>query len=337
MSTVVSASLIVSPSTTTSSFQPSTLAPAFAAPAAYASLPSLGLRSLASFPASAPTPTWAAFTTTPPSPSTSRSRRRGVPLSTSAAASAGSSGSSIVRAKSLPVPMRDQAEDGVREVVEVVERLHGEVQAAVAAEHDHLAAAATAQRVEQLVRSRPVGRSRPQPAPRAWSGRRRQPRRRRCPLARWRSPAGRARGGRTVLSGRAEPPGPVVSRTLAAATRSARAAHQEARPPMPAIVLVGAQWGDEGKGKATDLLGDRVDLVVKFNGGNNAGHTVVIGDEKYALHLLPSGILTPGCRPGDRQRRRGRPLRAGRGARRADRARCRREPTEDQQQRARDR
>ncbi|MEO6505286.1 MAG: adenylosuccinate synthase [Terrimesophilobacter sp.] len=66
---------------------------------------------------------------------------------------------------------------------------------------------------------------------------------------------------------------------------------------MPAIVLVGAQWGDEGKGKATDLLGDRVDFVVKFNGGNNAGHTVVIGDEKYALHLLPSGILTPGVVP----------------------------------------
>ena len=66
---------------------------------------------------------------------------------------------------------------------------------------------------------------------------------------------------------------------------------------MPAIVLVGAQWGDEGKGKATDLLGSRVDYVVKFNGGNNAGHTVVIGDETYALHLLPSGILTPGCVP----------------------------------------
>ncbi|MDT4944844.1 MAG: adenylosuccinate synthase [Pseudonocardiales bacterium] len=66
---------------------------------------------------------------------------------------------------------------------------------------------------------------------------------------------------------------------------------------MPAIVLVGAQWGDEGKGKATDLLGSRVDAVVKFNGGNNAGHTVVIDDEKYALHLLPSGILTPGCTP----------------------------------------
>jgi adenylosuccinate synthase len=66
---------------------------------------------------------------------------------------------------------------------------------------------------------------------------------------------------------------------------------------MPAIVLVGAQWGDEGKGKATDLLGSAVDYVVKFNGGNNAGHTIVIGGEKYALHLLPSGILTPTCTP----------------------------------------
>ncbi len=66
---------------------------------------------------------------------------------------------------------------------------------------------------------------------------------------------------------------------------------------MPAIVLIGAQWGDEGKGKATDLLGDRIDYVVKFNGGNNAGHTVVIGTEKYALHLLPSGILSEGVVP----------------------------------------
>ena len=61
---------------------------------------------------------------------------------------------------------------------------------------------------------------------------------------------------------------------------------------MPAIVLVGAQWGDEGKGKATDLLGEQVEYVVRYQGGNNAGHTVVIGDEHYALHLLPSGILT---------------------------------------------
>ncbi len=66
---------------------------------------------------------------------------------------------------------------------------------------------------------------------------------------------------------------------------------------MPAIVIVGAQWGDEGKGKATDLLAESIDYVVKFNGGNNAGHTVVIGNEKYALHLLPSGILTPGVVP----------------------------------------
>ncbi|SDU41046.1 adenylosuccinate synthase [Jiangella alkaliphila] len=66
---------------------------------------------------------------------------------------------------------------------------------------------------------------------------------------------------------------------------------------MPAIVLVGAQWGDEGKGKATDLIGGQVDYVVKFNGGNNAGHTVVIDGETYALHLLPSGILTPGVTP----------------------------------------
>ncbi|HEV3171468.1 MAG TPA: adenylosuccinate synthase [Actinocrinis sp.] len=66
---------------------------------------------------------------------------------------------------------------------------------------------------------------------------------------------------------------------------------------MPALVLVGAQWGDEGKGKATDLLGGSVDYVVRYQGGNNAGHTVVIGDQSYALHLLPSGILTPGCVP----------------------------------------
>src|ERR1700728_567886 len=66
---------------------------------------------------------------------------------------------------------------------------------------------------------------------------------------------------------------------------------------MPAIVVVGAQWGDEGKGKATDLLGDRVDYVVRYQGGNNAGHTVVIGDESYALHLLPSGVLSPEVTP----------------------------------------
>jgi adenylosuccinate synthase len=66
---------------------------------------------------------------------------------------------------------------------------------------------------------------------------------------------------------------------------------------VPALVLLGAQWGDEGKGKATDLLGGSVDYVVRYQGGNNAGHTVVVGDQKYALHLLPSGILSPECVP----------------------------------------
>src|SRR5438067_9662679 len=66
---------------------------------------------------------------------------------------------------------------------------------------------------------------------------------------------------------------------------------------MPAIALLGAQWGDEGKGKATDALGEQVDYVVKYNGGNNAGHTIVVGGETYALHLLPAGILTPGVIP----------------------------------------
>jgi len=66
---------------------------------------------------------------------------------------------------------------------------------------------------------------------------------------------------------------------------------------VPALVLIGAQWGDEGKGKATDLLGGAVDYVVRYQGGNNAGHTVVIGDESYALHLIPSGVLRPDCVP----------------------------------------
>src|ERR1044071_8499811 len=67
---------------------------------------------------------------------------------------------------------------------------------------------------------------------------------------------------------------------------------------MPAIVLIGAQWGDEGKGKVTDLLGGRVNFVVRYQGGNNAGHTVITPDgKKFALHLMPSGVLTPGCTP----------------------------------------
>jgi hypothetical protein len=97
---------------------------------------------------------------------------------------------------------------------------------------------------------------------------------------------------------------------------------------MPAIVLVGAQWGDEGKGKATDLMGSDVDYVVKFNGGNNAGHTVVIEGpdgtrEKYALHLLPSRHPHADGDAGHRQRRRRRPRGALPGARRARGARRR--------------
>lgn len=66
---------------------------------------------------------------------------------------------------------------------------------------------------------------------------------------------------------------------------------------MAAIVIVGAQWGDEGKGKATDILGGLVDYVVKPNGGNNAGHTVVVGGEKYELKLLPAGVLSENAIP----------------------------------------
>lgn len=66
---------------------------------------------------------------------------------------------------------------------------------------------------------------------------------------------------------------------------------------MPGIVVVGTQWGDEGKGKVTDLIGSNVDYVVRYNGGANAGHTVVVGDESYALHLLPSGIVNPAVTP----------------------------------------
>ena len=66
---------------------------------------------------------------------------------------------------------------------------------------------------------------------------------------------------------------------------------------MPALIVIGAQWGDEGKGKATDQLGTDVDYVVKFNGGNNAGHTIVVDGEKFALHLIPAGALTATCTP----------------------------------------
>ena len=63
---------------------------------------------------------------------------------------------------------------------------------------------------------------------------------------------------------------------------------------MPNIVIVGAQWGDEGKGKIVDLLAEKVQIVARYNGGHNAGHTVLIGDKRFILHLIPSGILHPG-------------------------------------------
>ena len=66
---------------------------------------------------------------------------------------------------------------------------------------------------------------------------------------------------------------------------------------MPGIALVGAQWGDEGKGKVTDLLAEHMDMVVRYQGGNNAGHTIVVEGERYALHLVPTGILYPHCIP----------------------------------------
>ena len=76
---------------------------------------------------------------------------------------------------------------------------------------------------------------------------------------------------------------------------------------MPGIVLVGAQWGDEGKGKVTDLLAERADAVVRFQGGNNAGHTIVRGRQTFKLHLIPSGILHKGHAVRDRERRGDRP------------------------------
>ncbi len=62
---------------------------------------------------------------------------------------------------------------------------------------------------------------------------------------------------------------------------------------MPSVVLIGGQWGDEGKGKVTDFLAEKADLVVRYQGGNNAGHTVVVGEDEFKLHLIPSGILYP--------------------------------------------
>ena len=69
------------------------------------------------------------------------------------------------------------------------------------------------------------------------------------------------------------------------------------RDPVPTTVLIGAQWGDEGKGKVTDHLSETADVVVRYQGGNNAGHTIVVGDERFALTLIPSGVLYPQVTP----------------------------------------
>src|ERR687894_185594 len=63
---------------------------------------------------------------------------------------------------------------------------------------------------------------------------------------------------------------------------------------MPATVIIGTQWGDEGKGKVVDLLAERADVIVRFQGGNNAGHTIVRDGDTFKFHLIPSGILYPG-------------------------------------------
>ena len=66
---------------------------------------------------------------------------------------------------------------------------------------------------------------------------------------------------------------------------------------MPGIALVGIQWGDEGKGKVTDLLAQNTQVVVRYQGGNNAGHTIVVDGQRYAMHLVPTGVLYPHCTP----------------------------------------
>ena len=83
---------------------------------------------------------------------------------------------------------------------------------------------------------------------------------------------------------------------------------------MPATVIVGLQWGDEGKGKTTDFLAEHVAVVVRYQGGDNAGHTVVVGDETVKLQLCPSGVHVPAHHVGHRQRRRRQPGHADRRA-----------------------
>src|SRR6187402_2918506 len=78
--------------------------------------------------------------------------------------------------------------------------------------------------------------------------------------------------------------------------RRASAARYTGKFGMSNLIVLGAQWGDEGKGKMVDLFSDRFDIVARYQGGHNAGHTVYIGETKYVLKLIPSGILRPGIR-----------------------------------------
>ena len=65
---------------------------------------------------------------------------------------------------------------------------------------------------------------------------------------------------------------------------------------MSTLVIIGTQWGDEGKGKIVDIIASQSDVVARYQGGSNAGHTVVVGDKQYILHLIPSGILHETCK-----------------------------------------
>src|SRR5712692_8838928 len=119
--------------------------------------------------------------------------------------------------------------------------------------------------------------------------------------------ASSARAARWSSESRARPPGRCGwSRSTGAASGGFPSRRSWLIPPgtsraweeriMPNIVIVGAQWGDEGKGKVVDVLTPHFDVVVRYQGGNNAGHTVVVGREKFVLQTIPSGILHPSCR-----------------------------------------
>ena len=90
---------------------------------------------------------------------------------------------------------------------------------------------------------------------------------------------------------------------------------------MSNLIVLGAQWGDEGKGKIVDLFSEHFDIVARYQGGHNAGHTVFIGEKKFVLKLIPSGILRRGRQGRNRQRSGDRSGGADRGNRDADRCR----------------